>query len=428
MDICREWLRFTSQRPLQLRLSWAHASHEGSLVLNLSVHEGKDNIVATRNQSHRSASISLTVTTSLLNKLSGIIGPSPGLEELVLPSQNDMRLTLPRVIQWSPCLCRLHLTGVAFPTPLHLYSAKDLVDLHIHEVLDPSRFPPEVLTNALSGTVQLRSLSLHFLSTAHYLTSPPPSGERIVLPVLTHLNFRGFICYLDGLVARIDAPRLGNIQVTLFNKIITDLSKLSKFIDRIEIHKSHRRAHVLSSTHAISISLTRPGASSCLKLKFFYVLLSGQLFSLTRVCTHFSAFLLNVEDLRISATRSPRWNNSRYGKRWLEPINSFTGVKCFHVSGNLSTDIIQALQQPDRPSKTVLPALHKLCIREPGPRNPLLREAVVSLMVSRRLSGCVVEVEYERIRVNGLSGTGSRNTEHQNHTLTSSEQDLFFGK
>ena len=42
------------------------------------------------------------------------------------------------------------------------------------------------------------------------------------------------------------------------------------------------------------------------------------------------------------------------------------------------------------------PALHKLYILQPGPRDAVLREVVVSIMISRRLSGHPIEVEYER--------------------------------
>jgi hypothetical protein len=60
-------------------------------------------------------------------------------------------------------------------------------------------------------------------------------------------------------------------------------------------------------------------------------------------------------------------------------------------------NIVRALQLPDRRRKTVLPALHKLYIPQPGPRHAPLREAVVSFMTSRRLSGHPIAVEYERL-------------------------------
>jgi hypothetical protein len=146
----------------------------GSPALDPPAPEDEDNIMAALKQSDRVSSISLTVTSSLLEKLSAIERPFSELEDLVLLSRDSVRLTLPSAFRWGPRLRRLHLTRIAFPALLQLlYSSRNLVDLQLHEVLDPWHFSPEALTNALSGMAQLRSLSLHFLSTANYLCPTP---------------------------------------------------------------------------------------------------------------------------------------------------------------------------------------------------------------------------------------------------------------
>jgi hypothetical protein len=63
--------------------------------------------------------------------------------------------------------------------------------------------------------------------------------------------------------------------------------------------------------------------------------------------------------------------------RW-EPLD--TDRACFATTG-----------------EAALSALQKLYIPQPGPRHAPLREAVVSFMISRRLSGHPIEVEYERL-------------------------------
>ena len=273
---------------------------------------------------------------------------------------------------------------------------------------------------------QLQSLSLHFLSTADYFGATPPSGKRVILPALTRLNFRGITEYLDDLVARIDAPRLGDIEVTFFNKFILDLSKLSEFIDRIEMHKSDCRAHILPFERAISISLIQPGAPTCPKLQLLCEPSSGQLFSIARICIHIFAFLPSVEGLRISATRPSKWKDSFYSGRRLGPVNSSTSVKQFHVLRNLSTNIMRALQLLDRRRETVLPTLHRLYIPQPGPRHALLRETVVSFMTSRRLSGHPIGVEYERLcHISELRGTGMMYAQCRHHTLTCLSRTFF---
>jgi hypothetical protein len=201
-------------------------------------------------------------------------------------------------------------------------------------------------------------------------------------------------------VARIDAPRLRDIEITFLHVdyLTIGLSNLREFIDRIEMHKSHRQAHILFSERTISISLIQPGAPMRLRLRLSCKSLSLQLSSMVHICSHFSACLFNVEDLRIGTTRQPQWElqDVYTTRRWLEVIKAFTGVKWFHIAGelSLSTNLVRALLLQDR-HKTVLPALHKLCIQQLGSHLVPLREAAVSFMTSRWLSGHPIAVEYE---------------------------------
>ncbi|KAH9024454.1 hypothetical protein EDB83DRAFT_2555505 [Lactarius deliciosus] len=361
--------------------------------------EDEDNIVAALEQSGRVSSINLTVTSSLLERLSSIKRPFSELEDLVLRSRDGVLLTLPSGFRWGPRLRRLHSTGIAIPGLLQLYSSTNLVDLQLREVFHPLYFSPEVLTDALSGMAQLQSLSLHFISTAdivlpdwgrsHFISTAdyaivfPGWGRRAVLPVLSRLYFRGVSWHLERLVTGIDAPRLGDIELTILNENIIGFPKLGEFVDRIEMHKSHRRAHILFSDRAISISLIQPGTPARFKMQLFCEPPSEQLLLMTRICAHLSAAsLINVEDLRIS-------------------------VKWFHLDSDHSTNIVRDLRLSDRRHETMLPSLHKLYIPQPGKRHVPLEEAVVSFMISRWLSGRHLAVEYELpCHINELHGTG----------------------
>jgi hypothetical protein len=394
MHICRKWRRivFDSQRALQIQLFCTHGTpvlktlecwptlpivvqYGGLPTLDPPAPEDEDNIVVALKKSDCVTSISLTVTRSLSKKLSAIEKPFSKLEDLVL-----------------------------------LYSSKNLLDLHLREILDPLCFQPAALTHALSGMVRLRSLTLHFLSTAKYPTPAPPSEELVVvLPALTSFDFQGNTEYLEHLVARIYTPLLRDIKVTFLDKSNFDLSsEFRNFTDRIGMHKSYRRADILSCKGAISISLTRPGDPARLKFQLFCEQLSEQLFFMGRFCIHFSASLFNVEDLRISAKRPSRPEAGLHSDQWQELLNSFTAVKWFVVSGNLSTDIVHSLQlEPYGRRKVVLPALHQLCILQPESRYLPLREAAVSLTTSRWLSGYPIAVEYERRHIGEPHRTGT---------------------
>ncbi|KAI9443728.1 hypothetical protein BJY52DRAFT_1373644 [Lactarius psammicola] len=175
VHICRKWRRivFASQRPLNLRLFCTHGTpvlktldcwpalpiiveYGGSLELDPPTSEDEDNIMAALKQSDRVRSITLTVTDRLLEKLSAIVKPFPKLEDLVLVSQDSVRRTRPSAIRWGTRLRSLRLTGIDFFTyPQLLYPSRNLVDLQLHEALDPWLFSPKALTYALSGIPSL---------------------------------------------------------------------------------------------------------------------------------------------------------------------------------------------------------------------------------------------------------------------------------
>ena len=419
VHICRKWrhIVFTSQQALHLRLFCSSGTpvlktldrwpplpivleYGSSLALDPPSPEDEVNIIAALKRSDRVSSISLTVTTSLLDKLYAIERPFSELKDLILLSRDSVPLALLSSFECGPQLRRLHLTRITFPALLRLlYCSRNLIDLRLHEALNSWYFTMEELTNALSGMAQLRSLSLHFPPHAEHVSPPPPHYRRVVLPALTCLSFRGTAECLECFVLRIDAPRLVDIQVqvTLFNESLIDLSRLGKFLDRIEMHKSYcdHQAHILSSKRAISITLTRRGAPTRLELRLLNDSKSSEPLSvLPRILPHFSARFLNVEDLRISTAQPPSHEDT---KQWLELITSFTGVKWLHLDGNDSANIAHAIQKADRQHKTVLPALHKLYLPQPRPPHASLSKAVLSFMTSRWRSGYFIVVEYERL-------------------------------
>ena len=435
VHICHRWRRivFASQQALHLRLfctrgtpvlkslgCWPDAlpivvQCGGSLALDPPDSEDEDNIMAALKQFDRVRSISLTVTNPLLEKISTLVRPFSELESLVLLSRDSVRPSLPSAFLGGLHLRCLHLTGITSTVLLQLLiSSKNLVDLQLHEAIHPRHFSPEALTNALSGMARLRSLSLHFLSTDIYLARIPPSMRRVVLPGLSRFDFRGFADYLEHLVARIDAPSLEDIEVTLCQSHgdFVNFVNFVKFIKRIKMHESHRRADILSSEDGVSISFMQPGAPTCLKLQLPRQPLSEQLTFITRICSDFSAFCSNVEDLHIGSTRPSSKEDSR--GRWIEFMGSFRSVKWFHVTGDM-TELVNDLPMLDKHSddsdassdgskdgfqQYSLPALHKLYLQRPGPRHAPLSRAVVLFMTTRLRSGRPIAVEYERISYN----------------------------
>ena len=357
--------------------------------------EDEDNIMAALKQVDRVRSISLTVTNSLLEKLSTISEPFSELAELVLFSRDNVQLILPSAFRSVQRLHTLHLTQIAISALLQLlFPAAGLVDLQLHEIPSFGYFSPEVFTNALSGMTQLRSLSLHFLSfppRRSYLSWPPQTGQRAVLPALSCLKYRGTSKYLDTFVARIDAPRLSNIGISFFYQPTMDAEQLGQFIERIEMRTLLSQADVFTSANIASISFSEPRARLRLALQISCAQVDWQLSSITQLCNHFSPFLSDLKDLCVNSTQQQFGTDDMDREQWAEIFRAFNGAVILRTTGTLAADILRTLSltvgEPN-----VLPALRTLHVPELEKGPMALRQAAKSFSTWRRLSGHPIEV------------------------------------
>jgi hypothetical protein len=413
--VCQGWRQVVLTSPLGLRLRlyctygtpvlknldcWPAlpliVQYGGLSDLDPPAPEDDDNVVAALKQSARVTTINLTITKSLLEKLYAISEPFSQLEEQVLLSQDDMHLTLPTTFRWGPLLCALHWTRIAFSSfPQLILPSQDLVDLQLHETPSIGYFSPEEFADAVSGMTRLRTLSLHFLSfppRRNFLRLPPQTGERHVLPSLRCLKYRGSSKYLDSLVARIDAPRLGDIDITLFFQPTMDASQLGRFIERIEMQVMLSQAEVQTSAHAISISFTNSSTSARLRLQISCKQLDWQLSCMAQVCDQFSPFLFRVEKLRINSTQSSSGQDDEGGEQWLDLVCSFNGTRDIWVADNLRTDILRTLGRADGGHTIVLPSLGQLHVENLMAMNEPSWDALLIFINSRSLSGRPVQV------------------------------------
>ena len=383
--------------------------------------EDDDNIVASLKQSGRVSSINLTVTSSLIEKLPSITEPLSELEELVLLSRDNVQRTLPSAFRWGSRLRTLHLTRVAIPSfPLLLSPCQDLTDLQLHEIPTSGYFSPEAFANALTRVTNLRILSLHFLSfppRRKYLALPPSPEERVVLPALTCFKYRGTSKYLDTFVARIDAPRLGDIDITFFSQPTIDASQLGRFIERRKMQTSLNRAVVQISLHAISIVFFDQSTAIPLRLQIPCEHLDWQLSSMAQIFNHFSPFLSHVEDLRISSTHL---ENGMAGEQWLELIRVFGGANYFQLAGAHVTDILGALLPADggHTAETVLPTLRNLRVKGRMPLDMPLWDVAELFLASRQLSGHTVELHADvACHISGCYACFTRQQELKRHLV-----------
>jgi hypothetical protein len=414
--VCQRWRQIvlTSPLGLDLRLYCTHGTpvlktldiwpalpiivqYGGVPNLDPPAPDDDDNIIAALKQFDRVSSIGLTVTNSLLKKLSAISEPFTELEDLSLLSLDIVQSTLPSTFRWGPLLRTLHSTGVAFPSfPQLLSPSQSLVDIQLHEIPSSGYFSPEAFANALSGMIHLRTLSLHFLSfppRRNFLRLPPQSGERIVLPALTCLKYRGTSKYLDSFVARIDAPLLGEIDITFFFQPTMDASQLGRFIQRIEMQTTLSQAEIETSAHAISISFTNSGASTPLRLQISCKQLDWQLSCMAQVCDQISPFLFHVGDLGINTAQLSDGQDDVSGEQWLDLLRSFKfgGAKIFWVAGEHTTDILCVLGPASEGNTHILPSLRHIRAQKPMVMDGPSWDSVQSFITKRSIPGRPVE-------------------------------------
>ena len=127
----------------------------------------------------------------------------------------------------TPRLRSLRLHSISFPAlPKLLLSATHLVRLSLRNIPHSGYISPEIIITGLAVLANLNSLTIGFespLSRPVRQNGRPPPPTRTVLPALTRLEFKGVSEWLEAVVARIDAPLLGFVQVTFFHQLIFDI-------------------------------------------------------------------------------------------------------------------------------------------------------------------------------------------------------------
>ena len=129
----------------------------GGADLDPPASDDYDNVVAALKQTARISSISLTVPSSLIEKLSAISEPFSGLEELDILPQDNVQLTLPSTFRWDPRLRTLHTTRTAFLSfPQLLSTLRNLIYLELHEIPRDGYLHPEAFVTAHQENPPLR--------------------------------------------------------------------------------------------------------------------------------------------------------------------------------------------------------------------------------------------------------------------------------
>jgi len=295
----------------------------------------------------------------------------------------------------APRLRDLWLSSIPLPSmPKLLLSANDLVTLCLDDIPDSGYISPDAMATALTVMTRLEYLRLEFRSprsrpdpaTRHL---PPPT--RFSLPALTGLTFEGVYEYLEGLLARIDAPLLHRLYIVFFMDLDFDVPQLHRLIGHAEEFKAFDRAEVSIFDSSILLLPHSKFDHHKLELRIKCRELDYQLSSLAQVCSSSFPFISSLEELEIKEDHlsSSHWKDDTENAQWLELLEPFTALKNLYLTDKIARRVCDALQE--RSGERATPALQNLFI-SPGYLLGGSRKAIKIFVGARRLSGHPVSV------------------------------------
>src|SRR5216683_262039 len=364
------------------------------------------NIISALQQHNRVCTIKIWgVPNSLLKEFAAMQEPFPVLTELELRSTDKNAPVLPDSFLGGSLRLRwLVLDGIPLPgLPKLLLSTHDLFLLRLWDIPRSGYISPEAMVTALSTLTSLESLVIEFRSPrsqADRASRLPPPLTRVALPALTSLMFKGDSEYLEDIVSRLEAPLLGNTEITFFNQLIFDTPQLRHFISRTEIVRESHQAYISCDTDTVLFSLYPQEGTEDeeVKLSISCKPLDWQISSLAQVCSSSFPPLPTLEHLDIVIETDPNspleWQDDMEDTQWLELLRPFTSVKDLDLSEASVPFVAPALQGLSRERVTeVLPALQHLSLTGPQPSGPV-KEAIGKFIAARQLAGCPVTVHH----------------------------------
>jgi hypothetical protein len=283
---------------------------------------------------------------------------------------------------------RLVLSNVALPASSRLLSSAgaDLVSLGLFKLPAALRYfhPVHLIT-------QLASLSRLEMLTIGFGTAGPnreitrslqgvPTTTRIALPHLRMLVYGGGSAYLEGILARLDAPNLRTLNIKLFNQLTFSLPSLYKSMRTIDAFAFHSIAlHFYENFVTLIIdpldelaggpngSGPGGGGTQPLHVQVSGKALDWQVFSISQICSALAPLLAQTESLTLGFYRVS--SDSDHGgpgvvgaaeagaaaglqgdniavdrAQWRALLQTFAGVKTLQLAGKQVGDLFRALQ------------------------------------------------------------------------------------
>jgi len=416
VHVCRRWrsVVFGSPRRLNLRLVCTDKTPARDTLdvwpaLPLFIRcygnyttKSVDNIITVLERSDRVCQIDLMYIPSshLEEVLAAMQVPFPALTHLEMSSSDESVTVFPDSFLggYAPRLEFLWLNRIPFPgLPKLLVSATHIVQLYLVNISRSGYFSPEAMLNG-STLTSLVALHLDFQSPQSgpdWASRRPPPPTRSVLPFLTNVLFKGLSEYLEDIVARIDAPRLKYLDITLFNQILFDTPQFIQFISRTPTLKALEKARVGFADGAARINLSSLTSDfGEVTVKILCRELDWQVSSLEQVCTLCLPPLSMAADLYIYMDKVGYWRDNVENTLWLELLDPFPAVKNLYLSKQVASRILPALQElvGDRATE-VLPTLHNIFLEGLQPSGPVQEGiGIGEIIAARQVTGHTIAV------------------------------------
>ena len=373
--VCRRWRSVVFQSPLRLNLQLrctrttrARDTLDIWPPLPLIIRDyrifadkrtGLDNIIAALEHNDRVRQIELDWFScpgwGYVTDSAAMQKPFPELThlELDMNKDNESPPILPNSFLGgsTPRLRSLHLLNVPFPAlPNLLLSATHLVYLDLRDIPCSKYIPPEAMVTGLSGSTSLEFLRLLFRypRLRHALGSRrPPPLTRSILPSLTKIEFKGDSEYLEEIVARIDAPRLNDLEITFFNQIIFDTTQHFQFISRTPTLRTPKKGYITFDFDLIRVRFPlQTSEYKGLSVKIRCTASDWQLSSLVQVCASSLPPFSTLEDLYIvEGYWPPHWQDDVENTLWLDLLRPFVALKNLYLSQEFVPRIAPALKE-----------------------------------------------------------------------------------
>jgi hypothetical protein len=366
VHVCRKWRYVVFGSPLRLRLYlyctdttparktldvWPPLPIEISSSLG---EDNEDNIIAVLEQHDRVFKISLSLTSLRRGRFDTTMQESfPALQDLQLWSEDSVQPLPDKFLGGSaPRLHYLYLVRIPFlGLPKLLLSCNDLAELYLYKIPNTGYVSPEAMATGLSALTRLKTLAIDFESPDsrpdRRVRLPPPL-TRAILPSLTYFHFQGVSEYFEDLVARIDTPLVGAIDITFFNQLVFDFQQLPQFIHQAGMRGSYDRVSLFNRRGVHIHFYQREGMSPPKRL--ILGIIRGvtdwgwQISPMAQICDQTSMPLSSVEQFDIIDDHLTSPLNTG-ATQWAELLHLFSAVRTLRISAKLRSLIVSVLEK-----------------------------------------------------------------------------------